>query len=84
MKTIVLALVLILSGCKTVYVDREVKVPFPVRCEYAEVNKPVMPLSDTGTPSDNVAEKTKKALAEIEARKAYEISLEATLVGCKK
>lgn len=87
MKTtlLLLALILSLSGCglcptKTITV--KVEVPVPVPCKVASPTKPVYPLQESKKEED-IFNKTKKAIAEIELRKGYETELEAAVKSCQ-
>lgn len=85
-KSIVLisACYLFLIGCSTTRVETiETKVQVPIACIKGEL--PEKPLEPTRTISitDDIYEKTKKILAELDFRKAYEIKLEAIIEGCK-
>jgi hypothetical protein len=85
MNKLILALPLVvLCGCAQLppkIVDHNVMVPVP--CKVTPPVKPVMPLSDTGSTSDDIFVKVKKALAEIDVRKGYEAELEAAVGSCK-
>lgn len=54
-----------------------------VPCKAPTIEKPVMPLTDTGLVSDNIYIKSQKALAEIDLRKGYEVKLEAAVESCQ-
>jgi hypothetical protein len=73
----------LLVGCaapKERIVTNEVIVQVP--CKITPPEKPVLPLTDNGSVEDNIFDKTKKALSEIELHKGYELLLEAAISGC--
>ena len=74
----------LLCGCLATtgpaVVDHNVIVQVP--CNVTMPDKPVFPLTDSGKVEDNIFDKSKKALAEIEDRKAYETKLEAAAQSC--
>lgn len=75
---------LILTGCGSPIVRdtfTESKVPVPVLCKVAKVEKPSMPLQEA-SPEEPFPTKLKKALAEIEIRKGYELLLESAIESC--
>lgn len=86
MKTIILGC-LILAGCCTPtppihdIVERQVLVSVP--CKVKMPSKPMMPFTESATVNDDIFMKTKKALAEIDVRKGYEVLLEAAADSCK-
>lgn len=88
MKKIYLVLAILLlpliGGCLATtgpaIVDHNVMVQIP--CNVTLPEKPVYSLTDTGTVQDSIFDKTKKSLAEIEERKAYEAKLEAAAKSC--
>jgi hypothetical protein len=63
-----------------VIVNRDVLVTVP--CKINPPVKPVMPLTDTGDTKDNIFINIKKAIAEIEIRKGYELQLETAVKSC--
>jgi len=83
-KLYLLIAVLPLCGCLATVgptvVDHNVIVQVP--CIVTLPEKPIFPLTDTGSVKDNIFVKSKKALSEIEARKAYEKELEAAAESC--
>lgn len=85
-KLYLLVAVLPLCGCLATVgptiVNHDVIVQVP--CNVILPEKPTYPLTDTGSVNDNIFIKSKKALAEIEARKAYEAQLEAAATACTK
>jgi hypothetical protein len=86
MKIFLLFPVLLLTGCFATLppkiVDHDVLVSIP--CKVTLPAKPVMPLTDDGSVSDDIFVKSKKALAEIDIRKGYESELEAAADACSK
>ena len=83
-KLLIAMAILTLTGCATTdtnVVDHNVLVSTP--CKVTMPAKPLMPLTDTGTTTDDIFVKTKKALAEIDVRKGYESELEAAAGSCK-
>lgn len=74
----------LLCGCLATtgpaIVDHNVIVQVP--CNVTMPDKPVLPLTDSGDVKDDIFLKSKKALAEIEARKGYETKLEAAAQSC--
>lgn len=74
----------LLCGCLATVgpavVDHNVIVQVP--CNVTLPEKPVYPLTDTGDVKDDIFVKSKKALSEIEERKAYETKLEAAAQSC--
>lgn len=75
---------ILLGGCFATtgpaLVDHNVMVQVP--CNVTLPEKPVFSLTDTGKVQDTIFDKTKKSLAEIEERKAYEAKLEAVARSC--
>ena len=61
-------------------VDHNVQVQVP--CNVTMPDKPSFPLTDSGDVKDDIFVKSKKALAEIDARKGYEVKLEAAAQSC--
>lgn len=85
LRFIIIALgLLVLMGCDGFRRDHvvEVKVPVPVPCKVAPIEKPAFPLQEAQT-SEGFGVKLKKALAEIELRKAYETKLESAVESCQ-
>lgn len=82
---LILLAIAALTGCqcptKIQYVDRNILVTIP--CKTPSIDKPVMPLTDTGAISDDVFTKTKKAVSELDQRRAYEEKLEAAVKACQ-
>lgn len=83
----VAALVNALSGCsslaepaRTQIVRVEIEVPVP--CRVAAIQKPEFWL-DRVDPAADIHTKGKRALAEIEQRRAYEVQLEAAVAACQ-
>lgn len=86
MKLIYIPLILVLTGCSSFLpnekiVDHNVLVTIP--CKVTPPVKPVMPFTDGGNKKDNIFVKSKKTLAEIKLRQAYEVQLEAAVESCK-
>ena len=85
MKYIFLLPLVLLVACGNLrpaaIVDHKVMVTIP--CKTPIVDRPVMPLTDNGSTKDDIFVKTKKALAEINERAAYEIKLEAVIKSCQ-
>ena len=84
MRTIFLALALLLPGCSllpTRTVNHDVMVTVP--CKITLPQKPVMPLTDSAKVEDDIFVKVKKALSEIELRKGYELQLETAAGSCQ-
>lgn len=84
MKRVLLATVVVLSGCaatETRYVDRVVNNAIPVKCE---AEKPVRPVMPTEVLPENATEfeVVRAALAEIDIRDGYEGLLVAALDQC--
>lgn len=83
-KIILIVPAFLLCGCLATVgpavVDHNVIVEVP--CNVNMPDKPVYPLTDTGDVKDDIFVKSKKALAEIEARKGYETKLEAAAQSC--
>lgn len=61
--------------------DKIVKVPVSVPCKVELPSEPVYPL-DTAKESEDLFSKVKKALAELEIRRAYETKLKAAAKSC--
>lgn len=80
MKRVLIAC-LFLTGCATNDVDTPniVKVPVPVPCISPEIIEPVY-----FTGGDDIYEKVRSLLAEIELRKGYELELRAAVEACKQ
>lgn len=76
-------LCLILSGC---FWDSKIihhKVLVPVPCKVVLPQKPLMPFTDTSTLEEDIFTKTKKMLAELTVRNAYEEQLESVARSCE-
>jgi hypothetical protein len=79
----------LMTGCATTPTETvipepiQVKVPYPVPCKIAPVEKPSPWPMDTVSTKDNLLLKTQKALSEIELRRAYEIRLETAVKSCQ-
>ena len=85
MKIFILS-ILFLSGCcttacKPTVVDRNVMITIP--CKISVPEKPAMPLTDSGKQEEDIFNKTKKALAELDIRRGYESELEAAIESCQ-
>jgi len=81
---ILIAAVLVLSGCATAprVEIQTVKVPVPVACREATPDRPSMPteaLAEDADPFDLL----RASLAEIDRREGYEVKLVAALENCK-
>jgi hypothetical protein len=78
---------LMLSGCSALtpqLVVKEVKVPVPIPCQIVAPERPVMSLDNTPVTEGNIFVIFKRALAEIQERKGYEIKLEGAITACNK
>ena len=82
-------MLIFVSGCaevptKTVYVPKEVKVVVSTPCLQKEQipQKPKFALDDPAVMLQSSYKKMLAALAELEQRRAYEMELEAVLLGC--
>lgn len=85
MKTLALLIIVCaLAGCSTTgpTVTQEVEVPVAVSCIRETPERPSYPFQEA-LASEDMFSKVKKALAEIELRKAYESKLEAVISACK-
>ena len=85
--TLVLALVLQLSGCslfeprvitETVTLEK----PVPVPCKIASIAKPPFAV-DRASPADDMVTLNRAIRAELEQRRAYELLLEAGVKACQ-
>ena len=73
-----------LAGCAgdPVYRPVDVSMPLAAPCKAPRIDEPSWPLKKTDADAP-LFDKTKKALAEIELRKAYEAELRAALTACQ-
>lgn len=72
----------LLTGCGSNPVVREVKVAVPVACQIAEPERPSMPTEDLD-PEAPVDVQARHMRAEIELREGYEDKLVTALRGCR-
>lgn len=74
---------LLLTGCfwDTKIIRQNVIVPVP--CKVVMPQKPLMPFTDTSTIEEDIFTKSKKILAEIVTRIAYEEQLESVARSCE-
>ncbi len=87
-KTIIfIPLIVALSGCGMFGASKpdvvEVETVLPVYCNPQEVLPPIMPLQ-TARSDMPLSDKIRRALAEIELRKAYETRLKNSIDACRE
>lgn len=87
MMRVLLCMVLVfVAGCTTaprvITKTVEVKVPVPVPCRIAPIDKPVFALDRLST-ADDLYSKGRAALVELDERRAYEVVLEAAVKSCQ-
>ncbi len=78
-------LLFLLAACAPhtpVFAPVDVDLPLAVPCRAALVAKPAFALGEISA-KDNVAEKVRAALVEIQQRRAYEMELEAQNAACR-
>lgn len=80
MKTIMLALALLMTGCATTQGPTEVKIPVPMPCKAEEPKEPTYRFSP---PYDKVFDATRDLLGDREIALAYEHELRTALKSCK-
>lgn len=78
-------LIFLLAACAPqapVFAPVDVDLPVAVPCRVAPVAKPAFALGQISA-NDNVAEKVRAALVELQQRRAYEMELEAQNAACQ-